>query len=133
MSRPVNILINSESANGLAEIMSGYLRFYSENRINVSLSGKKRVIHPLADQVLSEDGIEYEHVTLSKSVFNADLTIFINSLKNTGNSELSGIKHYNFRNPLQSSDYDDILIDFRAVREEIKKECIQLVGELHLV
>jgi len=113
--------------------MSGYLRFYSENKIKVTIYGKNRVIHPLAEQVLSEDGIEFESTNLSKIAINADVTIFINRNTNAGKEASSSVKHFNFRNPLQSSDYDEILTDFRTVREEIKKACIQLVGELQLV
>ena len=68
MTGTLHILIKSDSTSGLAEIMSGYLRFYSENRFNVSISGKTKVIHPLAEQVLSEDGIEYETDKKTKSV-----------------------------------------------------------------
>lgn len=133
MNELFHILIKSDSTIGLAEIMSGYLRFYSDNRINVTISGKNRVIHPLAEQVLSEDGIEFEPFIISKSVIHPDLTIIINNNTLSGNTEDPSVKHYNYRNPLLSSDYDQILSDFRAVREEIKKDCIQLVGELQLV
>lgn len=133
MTGTLHILIKSDSTSGLAEIMSGYLRFYSENRFNVSISGKTKVIHPLAEQVLSEDGIEYETDKKTKSVFIPDLVIFINSTPNESIEGSPIIKEFRFRDPLQSNDYDKILSDFRIVREEIKKECIQMVGELQMV
>ena len=133
MTGTLHILIKSDSTSGLAEIMSGYLRFYSENRFNVSISGKTRVIHPLAEQVLSEDGIEYETDKKTKSVFIPDLVIFINSTPNESIECSPIIKEFRFPDPLQSNDYDKILSDFRIVREEIKKECIQMVGELQMV
>ena len=132
MTGTLHILIKSDSTSGLAEIMSGYLRFYSENRFNVSISGKTRVIHPLAEQVLSEDGIEYETDKKTKSVFIPDLVIFINSTPNESIEGSPIIKEFRFPDPLQSNDYDKILSDFRIVREEIKKECIQMVGELQM-
>lgn len=133
MNELFHILIKTDSTSGLAEIMCGYLRFYSDNRINVTLSGNNRVIHPLAEQVLSEDGIEFEPFIISKTFVHPDLTIIINNNTNSGNIDDPSVKQYNFRNPLLSSDYDQILSDFRTVREEIKKDCIQLVGELQLV
>jgi len=133
MNSHIHILIISESTYGLAEIMSGYLRFYSENKIKVTISGKNKVIHPLAEQVLSEDGIEFEPNNLAKIATNPDVTIFINMNTTAGKEAPTAFKNFNFRNPLQPSDYDEILTDFRTVREEIKKACIQLVGELQLV
>lgn len=133
MTGTLHILIKSDSTSGLAEIMSGYLRFYSENRFNVSISGKTKVIHPLAEQVLSEDGIEYETDKKTKSVFIPDLVIFINSTPNESIEGSPIIKEFRFLDPLHSNDYDKILSDFRIVREEIKKECIQMVGELQMV
>ena len=133
MTGSFHILIKSDSTMGLAEVMSGYLRFYSDKRINVSISVRNKVIHPLAEQVLSEDGIEFEQVKKSKSAFVPDLTIYINSVSNSEIENSRIVKNFKFRDPLQSSDYDVILSDFRIVREEIKKECIQVVGELQLV
>ena len=130
MNKPLNILIMSDQNAGLAEIMSGYLAFYTEGMANITLSGKYKVIHPLAEQVLIEDGIEYLEPPKSTKTAMPDLTIFINKkTKNeTHNDERN--RYVNFRNPLELSDYDEVLTAYRILREEIKKECIFLVGEL---
>ena len=43
-----------DDKSGLAEIMSGYLRFYGNHNISISLKTGAAVIHPLAEQVLTK-------------------------------------------------------------------------------
>ncbi|MBK9457148.1 MAG: hypothetical protein IPO24_16980 [Bacteroidetes bacterium] len=60
MDHRIHIIIHSDTKSSLAEIMSGYLQFYSNNTIDITLKTEAPVIHPLAEQVLKEDGIEYK-------------------------------------------------------------------------
>ena len=126
----LRILIISNPNTGLAEIMSGYLRFYGGKKLHVLISGKNLIIHPLAEQVLNEDGIDFEPSKKTSDQINPDITIYINKEPTDELVRSLQTKFYTFPNPLQSSDYDEILSAYRSVREEIKKECIEIVGEL---
>ena len=132
MENLLNISIITDDKSGLAQIMSGYLNYYSNKKINVSVKGKTKIIHPLAEQVLREDGIDVIENSPTAQKDDPDLFIFINIEPLEGESKHINHRNYNFNNPLQHVSYDIILDAYRLIREEIKKECILLIGELHL-
>ncbi|MGB4929554.1 MAG: hypothetical protein WBP43_06270 [Chitinophagales bacterium] len=129
MNNPLHITIISDDKSGLAEIMSGYLRFYGNHNISISLKTETTVIHPLAEQVLKEDGIDAwgAHAVIPKS--HQQLKVYLNT-KHSDNNSVSSHRHYHFEDPLQFDAYDKILATFRKTREAIKKATIELVGEI---
>lgn len=132
MDHHIHIIIHSDTKSSLAEIMSGYLQFYSNNTIDITLKTEAPVIHPLAEQVLKEDGIEYKKPAKPAGKSNSTHNIYINfsDVKaNTGKNT----KQFNFEDPLALNDYEKVLMAFRATREAIKKVSIELVGEIAVV
>lgn len=132
MDHHIHIIIHSDTKSSLAEIMSGYLQFYSNNTIDITLKTEAPVIHPLAEQVLKEDGIEYKKPAKPAGKSNSTHNIYINfsdAKANTGKYT----KQFNFEDPLALNDYEKVLMAFRATREAIKKVSIELVGEIAVV
>lgn len=131
MENLVNISIITDDKSGLAQIMTGYLSFYSNKKINISIKGKTRVMHPLAEQVLREDGIDLFEAfpTIQKGIPN--FLIYINKEPLEDATRITKQRKYYFNEPVKKAGSEDIIDAYRAIREEIKKECIHLIGELH--
>lgn len=129
MNTPLHITIISDDKSGLAEIMCGYLRFYGNHDLSISLKTATPVIHPLAEQVLKEDGIDTwgAHAVIPKA--KNKLAIYVN-IKQTAQNTATNHRFYYFDDPLLLDAYDKILSRFRKTREEIKKVSIALVGEI---
>ncbi len=125
----MNIRIITNDRSGLAEIMCGYLQFYSGGRIKIYIPGYTRVIHPLAEQVLTEDGISEWNYISADSAVRPDLDIYLNT--HDGNSLQEAVRscRFTYASPETQTTYDTILSDYRNLREQIKRVCIQLVGE----
>lgn len=132
MDHRIHIIIHSDTKSSLAEIMSGYLQFYSNNTIDITLKSEAPVIHPLAEQVLKEDGIEYKKPTKSTGKSNSTHNIYINFPDTKANAGKNA-KQFNFEDPLVLNDYEKVLTAFRATREAIKKVSIELVGEIAVI
>lgn len=131
MGSAIHMYIVCEHRSGLAEILCGYLHYYTNGKVIVAIPGADEVIHPLAEQVLLEDGIHHWEHTGTFSAATADLVIHINPDNNY--DPKPGHLYFTFQDPLSFTAYNEVLSAFRQTREAIKKECIHLVGSLQLV
>lgn len=129
MEQPLHIVLVSDAKSSLAEIMSGYLHFYGHSGITISLQLETPVIHPLAEQVLREDGIDFWGADSKVPKNVAKLTLYINSPK-TSTQLTAAAKSFQFDDPLAYASYAQVLAAFRQTRELIKKVAIELVGEI---
>lgn len=129
METRLHIVLVSDAKSGLAEIMSGYLNFYGTPSMVISLRVTTTSIHPLAEQVLKEDGIDLwkGDNTIPKNI--KKLTVFINQTQ-PHQQKTAATRYYNFEDPLAHDAYDTIVAAFRKTREAIKKASIELVGEI---
>ncbi|MFI5171774.1 MAG: hypothetical protein ACHQFW_05250 [Chitinophagales bacterium] len=130
MEKLFTIEIITDDRSGLAEIIAGYLNFYSNKKTDVSIHGIRKVIHPLAQQVLREDRIEIYSPAALKQNDSADLFIIVNNAVSGNLPKISEILNFQFNDPLLETSYNETLNAYRAVRDEIKKKCIELIGEL---
>ncbi len=129
METGLHIVLISDAKSGLAEIMSGYLNFYGTPLMVISLRVASPTIHPLAEQVLKEDGIDIWKTEKVIPKNTKKLTIYINQAQQQ-HQKTAASKYYNFEDPLSFDSYDKIVAAFRKTRESIKKASIELVGEI---
>ena len=132
MSLPAKLLIVSSTNSGLASILCGYLDFYCGMSVSIAFKGEKEVIHPLAQQVMVEDGIHYWTMADFEPEILYDYILFINSESSDPVQAIATTRNLLFQDPLIHSGYDEILNSFRSVREDIKRKSIEFAGELLL-
>ena len=120
---------------GCAEILAGYLNFYSKRSIQlIILTNGLQEIHPLSIQVMMEDGIDIS-VSVSQLISNqgkrkVKKKIIIKTELIEPELFENNTHYYKVNDPFISTKYDEIVIGFRAMREELKKMSIAIIGEL---
>ena len=136
-SAQILIHCTSEFSNG--QMMAGYIRFYAEEQLRVQLvNGQVHHTHPLAIQVMKEDGIDIsadeflsadEARTIAADLVLEVMTMGQHSYRALEQVHATETKTLSFPSPMNSTAYDQVLEDFRSLREDIKKAAIGLVGE----
>jgi len=131
-----NLMILCTGEFSLGHILSGYINFYSGKRINsTTVNTQKNTIHPLAIQVMKEDGIDistYKSVDRD-SVNSKSYDLIINLLEDkTEHNDLTdpqNILFPVFKRPAIQAGYEQVLQEYRELREQIKQYSIELVGK----
>ena len=138
--KPVTLLIISRGKASLGRMFQGYMEYFNRGNLKVTVASTDiRTIHPLALDVMNEDGIDLDQsITLDYTKY--DLASFdeILILGNVSNTVLQNLNGRNFRqfkidDPLRSESYLNTVEQYRQVREELKRICIELIGNYSLV
>ncbi|MFN0274890.1 MAG: hypothetical protein ACKVPJ_04030 [Chitinophagales bacterium] len=124
MKKFLQISITGNSDASLAEMMQAYLMFYLKGKYSIQVTPIiNRIPHPLAIQVMLEDGVDISIPSIFKSSQLSTIEITYN------NTPLNPIT-FIFSDPFTSSSYNTILENFRIAREEVKKASIEIAGKI---
>lgn len=129
----LHILIADNLKASAGSMMRGYLNYYGCGKIIADMARNGYVVHPLAAQVMHEDGIElpgYEVEAPRGLVYS--LGIRINASPIPEDIRCNDVRQFRLKDPLSLSRYDDILTAYRELREVIKTNCIEIVGSFTL-
>lgn len=134
--RKVLVLCTSNSCR--SQIAEGYLNFYASESILVKSAGIKRhFVHPLAIQVMEEDGIDISSSTskdfTSFEGVQFDYVLMVcNEVASELPTSISADRFISFDIPdpaaFQGSPFEQ-LEEFRRVREIIKKRILKFIGK----
>jgi arsenate reductase len=120
-----------------SQIAEGYLRFYTTGQVEVISAGiQADGLHPLAIQVMAEDGIDISRqysktvTSLQDQDFHYILTVCDEARQQLPLLEATHKSfHHHFEDPsLVTGSKEAQLEAFHRVREEIKKYVLRMVG-----
>lgn len=138
--KPYSILVISRGKASLGRMFQGYINYFNQGNIHITVSTTDiRTIHPLAIDVMREDGIELDQSLATdylKNNFNQFDRIFVlGQLSAAAMDNISGqnVEFIPLTDPLSSGTYTGTIAMYQSVREEIKKICIEIVGSHALV
>ena len=138
--KPYTILVISRGKASLGRMFQGYMQYFKKDNLQIAVASTDiRTIHPLALDVMNEDGIELnQNLTVNFNMNNLNTFDHIYILGYVAPEvieSLNGIPfdQYEITDPLKSDSYLDTLKRYHTAREEIKKICIDLVGSFNLV
>jgi arsenate reductase len=133
-----NILVLCTGNSCRSQIAEGYLRYFSEGKANIYSAGVEiHGVNPKAIVTMEEDGIDISghtsnHVSEYEAInFDIVITVCDNAKESCPvfPSEAKKI-HYNFKDPAKATGTEDeIMNQFRAVRNEIREYCRRFVAE----
>lgn len=121
-----------------SQMAEGYLRNFAEDRADVYSAGvATHGVHPLAIEIMREDGIDISHHTSNNVaeyrniVFDFVITVCDNAKERCPFFPSSAKKfHYNFPDPAKAAGTEQEIKDqFRMVRDRIKGYCREFVSE----
>ena len=133
-----NILVLCTGNSCRSQIAHGYLAEMTKGKANVYSAGvETHGVNPRAITIMKEDGIDISNHTSNNinEYFDLDfdyvITVCDNAKERCPYFPTKAQKfHYNFPDPAKSSGNDEeIMNEFRVVRELIKKYSIQFVQE----
>lgn len=134
-----HILVLCTGNSCRSQMAEAYLRYFAQDRATVWSAGTSpKEVHPLAIQVLSEDGLDIsEHSSKSvdqipRAEFDLILTVCDHARESCpiipGNAKKI---HHSFEDPAHATGtFDEQLRVFRKVRDEIKVYSAQLIQSL---
>ncbi|MBK6730866.1 MAG: hypothetical protein IPG60_07835 [Bacteroidetes bacterium] len=135
-----SILVISRGKASLGRMFQGYLQYFNKGDIQITVASTDiRTIHPLALDVMFEDGIELNQnltVDFNKNILKTfDYIYILGYVAPEIIESLNGIpfEQYEITDPLKSDSYLNTLERYHTAREEIKKICIDLAGSFNLV
>lgn len=133
-----NILVLCTGNSCRSQIAHGYLRHFAGDRANTYSAGvETHGVNPLAVKVMQEDGIDISghtsnHVDEYASVpFDVVLTVCDHAKERCPYFPTTARKfHQNFPDPAKASGTpEEILAEFRSVRDQIKAYCREFCRE----
>lgn len=133
------LLILCSGEYSFGPMIAAYIQFYSENRIQPCIVAvDTQHMHPLAIQVMKEDGIDITKLTYDDaSSLQNNFKFIITTLNNPENylqpAPDTKLLSFPFSVPVQSTAYEQVLMAYRSVREDIKTACIEFVGNYRKV
>jgi arsenate reductase len=138
----INILILCTGNSCRSQIAHGYLsRFTDSTSVKVYSAGvETHGVNPKAITIMKEDGIDISQHTSNNIEkyfdisFNYVITVCDNAKERCPFFPTQAQKfHYNFPDPAKAiGTEEEILLEFRKVREQIKKYCIEFVKSNNL-
>jgi arsenate reductase len=129
-----NLLILSSGEFSFGPMIAAYIQFYSEYRIKPTIVAvETNHLHPLAIQVMKEDGIDitgmqYHDASALQNKYKFVIATIDNPEKYLSQTDASEMLQFQFEVPVQSTAYEQVLKAYRSVREDIKTACIEFVG-----
>ncbi len=129
------ILIVCSGEHSKSQMLAGYLAFYSGSRLKFEVATTfKHVLHPLAIQVMKEDGID---ISAAKTNKLSDITkrfdIVVNMLQEEtelpDSVQADEVVAYIEPNTETVSAFEDVVQQFRDAREHIRLFAIELAGK----
>jgi arsenate reductase len=135
-----DILVLSSKNNSKSHMAEAYLRHFARHRATVYSAGIERgLLHPLAIQVMTEDGIDISNHTsnLVDEYIDVDFDLILNVcndavLNNLPFQTKALTFQYNFPDPeLSIGIEEEMLKDFRQTRDMIKSYCEKFL-KIHL-
>ncbi|BDA78160.1 protein-tyrosine-phosphatase [Leptospira kobayashii] len=133
-----NILVLCTGNSCRSQIAEGWLKYYSGENANIYSAGiETHGVNPKAVLIMKEAGIDISHHTSNhineyKEIeFDYVITVCDHAKENCPYFPSNAIRfHQNFSDPAKATGNDkEILNEFRAVREEIRKYCEKFVKE----
>lgn len=136
MIKKILVLCTGNSCR--SQIAEGYLKYFTGDKAEVYSAGvETHGVNPRAIATMKEDGIDISHHTSNniEDYQNIDFDFIITVCDNAkercpffpSNAQIS---HYNFPDPAKAiGTEDEILVEFRKVRNEIKDYCSKFVKE----
>ncbi|MGX7666266.1 arsenate reductase ArsC [Flavobacterium pedocola] len=133
-----NVLVLCTGNSCRSQIAEGYLRHFADEKAVIYSAGvETHGVNPKAIAIMKEDGIDISNHT-SNNIdeyhgipFDYVITVCDNAKERCPFFPSKAIKfHYNFPDPAKATGTEEeILQEFRAVREEIKAYCKKFVAE----
>jgi len=121
-----------------SQIADGYLRHFSENKATIYSAGvETHGVNPKAISIMKEDGIDISNHT-SNNIdeyyeidFDFVITVCDHAKENCPFFPTKAKKlHHNFTDPAKANgSEEEILSQFRIVRDEIKEYCEKFIAE----
>ena len=121
-----------------SQIAEGYLRYYAKNNAEIYSAGiETHGVNPKAIQVMKEDGIDITNHTSNNinEYKNIDFDFVITVCDNAKEScpffpSKAKKFHHNFPDPAKvSGTMDEVMNEFRRVREQIKQYCKDFIDK----
>ncbi|MCE2936042.1 MAG: arsenate reductase ArsC [Cyclobacteriaceae bacterium] len=138
MSKP-RILVLCTGNSCRSQIAHGYLEYFGKGRVDVRSAGiETHGVNPRAIATMKEDGIDISHHTsnnvneYAQEQFDYVITVCDNAKENCPYFP-ARIKmfHHNFTDPAKArGTEDEIMAEFRRVRQEIRKYCQDFIERL---
>jgi arsenate reductase len=133
-----NILVLCTGNSCRSQIADGYLTALTKGKANVYSAGvETHGVNPRAISIMKEDGIDISHNTSNNITeyfaidFDYVITVCDNAKERCPYFPTKAKKfHYNFPDPANAiGTEEEIMEQFRAVREMVKKYCEEFVKE----
>ena len=134
----MNILILCTGNSCRSQIAEGYMRHFAKEKATVYSAGVERHgVNPKAIKVMNEDGIDISNHTsdlmdqYANTNFDYVITVCDNAKERCPFFPSSAVKlHHNFPDPAKATGTDEEVLDeFRNVRDQIKSYCKAFVAE----
>lgn len=133
-----NILVLCTGNSCRSQIAEGYLRFFANDRAKIYSAGvETHGVNPRAIATMKEDGVDISNHTSNHidEYHNIDfdfvITVCDNAKERCPFFPTKAKKfHYNFPDPAKATGTEEeVMTQFRQVREQIKAYCKQFVSE----
>ena len=133
-----NILVLCTGNSCRSQIAEGYLRHFAGDQATVYSAGvETHGVNPRAIQIMKEDGIDISHHTsnhideYASIPFDYIITVCDNAKERCPFFPSHAKKfHHNFPDPAKANgSEEEIMVEFRSVREMIKQYCEAFVRE----
>lgn len=134
----MNILILCTGNSCRSQIAEGYMRHFAKEKATVYSAGiETHGVNPKAIKVMNEDGIDISNHTSDlmdqyvNTNFDYVITVCDNAKERCPFFPSSAVKlHHNFPDPAKATGTDEEVLDeFRNVRDQIKSYCKAFVAE----
>ncbi|WP_374442860.1 arsenate reductase ArsC [Epilithonimonas sp.] len=136
MCKKILVLCTGNSCR--SQIAEGYLRYFAKEKAKIYSAGvEAHGVNPKAIATMKEDGIDISNHTSNnieeyKNIaFDFVITVCDNAKERCPFFPSKAVKfHHNFPDPAKTTGTEDeILEEFRKVREQIKNYCFKFVKE----
>ena len=136
MKKKVLVLCTGNSCR--SQIAEGYLRHFAGDKAEVFSAGiETHGVNPRAIDTMAEDGIDISNHTsnnieeFDNVEFDFVITVCDNAKERCPYFPTKAKKfHQNFTDPAKASGtYDEVIFEFRLVREEVKNYCKKFVED----
>ncbi len=133
-----NILVLCTGNSCRSQIAEGYLRFFANDRAEIYSAGvETHGVNPSAIATMKEDGVDISNHTSNHMneyhniEFDFVITVCDNAKERCPFFPAKAKKfHYNFPDPAKATGTEEeVMTQFRQVREQIKAYCKQFVSE----